>query len=296
MITRPRLLQAANALLYMGPLLAGLAGYGWVSVPIFAAIFTLWQMILRPQDWQVPGSRVVSLVARIVLQVLVVAGCFGVGRALGGIFSYAPGFHPMLPVAMSFLAIPVSRLVWDGWKEEPEPATDPVTMADPRLGAARLLGLPANLPLDEALAEVRGTLKGPQATSCLDLVKGGLSTPGEDRPSLRRALMLWATEPEVVVAESPRGTVRAAWQVCFKDEALLRVFLPRARALLAAFPDRAADFPTLAMLRPAAPGMTDPRLAFEIEEMADALEAIARPRTTAQQTAPEPAPKRQLVA
>lgn len=277
MTTRPRLLQAANALLYMGPLLAGLAGYGWGAVPVFAAIFVLWQMILRPGDWKPGQGRAVARLAQVLIQVLLVAICFGIGSALGGTLAVSPAFHPMLPVAISFLAIPFSRLVFDGWKAEAAAVTAPEEAPDPRQGAAHLLGLPAGLPVDEALAAVRATLRGPDAATSLKLVLGGLATPGEDRPTLRRALILWGTEPEVVVADTPRGTVRAAWQVCFRDESLLRLFLPRARALLAAFPDRLADFPTVAMLRPAAPGTGDPRLAFEIEELADALETLAAP-------------------
>lgn len=296
MSTQPRLLQAANALLYMGPLLAGLADYGWEAVPVFAAIFVLWQMILRPGEWaRAPGQGVARL-GRVVIQVLLVSGCFAAGRALGGTLAVEPGFHPMLPVAVSFLAIPFSRLVWDGWKAEaPKDAPDSAGVADPRLAAAQLLSLASDQTVNDVLAEVRTTLRGPNAASCLSLVLGGLATPGEDRPILRRALVLWGTEPEVLVAGAPKGTVRAAWQVAFRDEALLRLFLPRARALIAAFPDHVADFPTVAMLRPAAPGTTDPRLAFEIEELADAVESLspARPATSR----PEPSmPGRKVAA
>ena len=52
---RLRVLQIATACLYLGPLLAGLGGYGWRVVPVFAAIFLLWLIALRPQEW--PQSR-----------------------------------------------------------------------------------------------------------------------------------------------------------------------------------------------------------------------------------------------
>jgi hypothetical protein len=43
-----RLLMGTTALLYLGPLLAGLRGFGWPVVPVFAAIFVLWLIVLRP--------------------------------------------------------------------------------------------------------------------------------------------------------------------------------------------------------------------------------------------------------
>ncbi|MDZ4097043.1 MAG: hypothetical protein U1D35_19280, partial [Paracoccaceae bacterium] len=118
MHNRLRLLMGANALLYFGPLLAGLGGFGWSLVPVFAAIFVLWLIILRPQEW--PDSladwrrpeTLVALAARAAVQLLLVAVCFGIGRGIGGVLGAVPPFPVMLPIAISFLSIPLARLIW----------------------------------------------------------------------------------------------------------------------------------------------------------------------------------------
>ena len=51
MRSRLRLLMGATALLYLGPVLAGLGGFGWSVVPVFTAIFLLWLIVLRPHQW-----------------------------------------------------------------------------------------------------------------------------------------------------------------------------------------------------------------------------------------------------
>ncbi|MDP4033194.1 MAG: hypothetical protein Q8P60_10150 [Pseudorhodobacter sp.] len=119
MHNRLRLLKGATALLYFGPLLAGLGGFGWALVPGFAAIFLLWQAILRPQewphslaDWQRPDAML-ALAARASLQVLLVVGCFGIGRGLGGVLGVLPPLPMLLPFAVSFLALPLARLLRD---------------------------------------------------------------------------------------------------------------------------------------------------------------------------------------
>lgn len=119
---RLRMLMGATALLYFGPLLAGLGGFGWAVVPAFAAIFMLWLLIIRPQDfprkpadWMRPEA-LVALAARSAVQVLLVLVCFGVGRGIGGVLGSLPGFPLMLPIAISFLSIPLARLIWDPWK------------------------------------------------------------------------------------------------------------------------------------------------------------------------------------
>ena len=51
MQNRVRLLMGASALLYMGPLLAGLSGMGWAALPVFMALFALWLVVMRPAQW-----------------------------------------------------------------------------------------------------------------------------------------------------------------------------------------------------------------------------------------------------
>lgn len=48
---RSRALFATSALLYLGPLLAGLGGYGIETLPVFGIAFMIWLAIVRPGDW-----------------------------------------------------------------------------------------------------------------------------------------------------------------------------------------------------------------------------------------------------
>ncbi len=123
MNTRLRLLKGANALLYFGPLLAGLGGFGWPVVLLFGVIFMGWLFILRPQqwprtlaDWGRPEA-LISLLTQGVVQVLLVAFSFGIGRGIGGVLGAIPPFPLMLPVAISFLSIPFARMIWDPWQD-----------------------------------------------------------------------------------------------------------------------------------------------------------------------------------
>lgn len=119
---RLRLLMASTALLYIGPLLAGLGGFGWGLVPAFIVLFMLWLFILRPQQW--PRSFAewnrpeawTTLATNGVVQVFLVSMLFGIGRGIGGVLGSVPEFPAEVPLAISFLSIPLSRLIWDPWK------------------------------------------------------------------------------------------------------------------------------------------------------------------------------------
>ena len=99
---RHKLLLAVTALLYFGPLLAGMGGFGWSVVPVFLIIFVLWLVVMRPQDW--PQSRAdwrsgdnwVAMAARIAVQVLLVVVLFGVGRGMGGMLGVLPAIPALL--------------------------------------------------------------------------------------------------------------------------------------------------------------------------------------------------------
>ena len=117
MPNRLQIFRVAGVLLYGGPLLAGLGGFGWPVVPVFTAIFLLWLVILRPQewpaslaDWQRPEAMV-ALAARAVVQLLLVALCFGIGRGIGGVLGVTLGLPVLAPIAVSLLSIALARLV-----------------------------------------------------------------------------------------------------------------------------------------------------------------------------------------
>lgn len=118
MSIRPRLAMGATALLYMGPLLAGLAGYGWGLVVGFAVIFLLWLIVMRPAMWPRDpavwkSSEVwVPALGQFAAQVLLIVVCFGIGRGIGGVVGVVPMLSPIAPLAISFVAVPLTRLLW----------------------------------------------------------------------------------------------------------------------------------------------------------------------------------------
>lgn len=138
MTMRRRILMGLNALLYIGPLLAGLAGQGWNMVPLFSMIFLLWLSVIQPGDWPHgrdqwrQRDRQLSVVTQSVVHVLLVVVLFTVGRGLGGILGVLPLYHPMLPVTLAFLAIPMARLAG----AIPVPPVTKEAAADARLQAA----------------------------------------------------------------------------------------------------------------------------------------------------------------
>ncbi len=258
---RLRLLQGAAALLYLGPLLAGLGGYGWRVVPVFSAIFVLWLIILRPHQWprDLAAWRTAlvwaAALGAALMQVLLVTVCFGVGRGIGGIMGFLPLLHPMLPIALSFLAIPLCRLIWDPWKaaemdrfldqaiqQVAKPTPSDFTAADVAVSA--LLQLPGTAPADEVAAQLAAVLDHPQSWARLDMLVVALDRVEPNRDALRRAIILWATEAGVVAKGRPPGTVESAFQVAGLDPVMLRLFLPRALSLIGACPNRHDSFPS----------------------------------------------------
>lgn len=150
MENRRRLMMVANALLYFGPLLAGLGGFGWQYVPVFVAIFVLWLVILQPQEFPINKNEWKSLdawvavTARAIVQLLLVVILFGIGRGIGGVMGTMTGYSPILPIAISFLSIPLARMIWDPWAQPAAPPAHsdhrvpldpaPFAAADPQLG------------------------------------------------------------------------------------------------------------------------------------------------------------------
>ena len=86
MLTRMRLVKGATALLYVGPLIAGLGGFGWTMTLPFTAIFVVWLMILRPEQWPaspeewLTAPAWLAALAQVLSQIVLVAILFGVGR------------------------------------------------------------------------------------------------------------------------------------------------------------------------------------------------------------------------
>ncbi len=119
MLNKITMMRGATALLYLGPLLAGLAGSGWAMVPVFSLLFVLWLLFLRPETWPGTASGAQSgaswlrLASHAAVQVLLVTLFFGIGRGIGGVLGAAIPIPFWLPVVLSTLAILVGRLIWN---------------------------------------------------------------------------------------------------------------------------------------------------------------------------------------
>jgi hypothetical protein len=258
MLTRLRLLKAATALLYVGPLFAGISGLGWGMVAPFVAIFIVWLMVLRPEQWPATPQEWLTLpawgaaFAQVLSQVLLVTVLLAVGRGLGALASFVPVVNPIFPLALSFLAIPLCRILWDSREaanqgvfldEEAEIAQAPRAAAEAAAAIIPLLNLPDSAPDAEVMSKTAISLSGLAADLRLEALAAALSRPSRSHAALRRALVLWCSEPEVVAPARVSNVMARGFVLADGNPDLLRLYVPRAIALIAAFPDRVAEFP-----------------------------------------------------
>ncbi len=295
MLTRMRLVKGATALLYIGPLIAGLCGFGWSMVAPFTAIFVVWLMVLRPEQWPaspeewLSGSAWLAALAQVLSQIVLVAVLFGIGRGLGGLADIGlVSVNPVLPLSVSFIAIPLCRMLWDSHEaaslgyfldDEAETAYGQSAAGDAARAIIPLLNLPDSAPDTQVSTAVADTLAVVTADLRLDALCAALAKPDRSHAALRRALVLWATEPEIVAPGLiPEGMAKA-FTIANGNPDVLRLYVPRAVALLAAFPNRATDFPTPQDLRDAAEADLDPGqdLPAHLQaDLRDGLHALAR--------------------
>jgi hypothetical protein len=266
MQARLRLLKGATALLYFGPLLAGIAGFGWRVVPLFVAISLLWLFILRPQqwprklaDWSRPEA-LIALLTQSVVQLLLVAVSLGIGRGIGGVLGVMPAIPLMLPVAVSFLSIPLARMIWDPWRadagevvldealarlegeEDPAPADDLKRRTEV---AARMVAALDRLPAEAAPELLADHLHAMATQTSHEALRLALMDPiydGSATAVVRRAAAVHATDPAVVDllkgSTYPMAVFRA-----LTDGPTLALFAARCADLVAEKPDRLADCP-----------------------------------------------------
>ena len=264
MQARLRLLKGATALLYFGPLLAGIAGFGWRVVPLFVGIFLLWLFILRPQqwprtlaDWSRPEA-LIALLTQSLVQLLLVAVSLGIGRGIGGVLGVMPAIPLMLPVAVSFLSIPLARMIWDPWRADTgevvldealarlEAEEDPADDLKRRTEvAARMVAALDRLPAEAAPELLADHLHAMATQTSHEALRVALMDPiydGSATAVVRRAAAVHATDPEVV--DLLRGsTYPMAVFRALTDGSTLALFAARCADLVAAKPDRLADCP-----------------------------------------------------
>ncbi|MCU0803125.1 MAG: hypothetical protein MUD11_15425 [Rhodobacteraceae bacterium] len=284
---RARLLKGATALLYLGPLLAGLGGYGWTLVPTFVAIFVLWQMIVRPHQWPTSLSDLqsrdlwVGIAAQIAVQILLVAVFFGVGRGIGGAAGTVPMYSQAVPVAMSFLSIPICRLLWNPWKGDTfeQPADEAPQTLDPnniteRLALADRLLQPlqdmnGRVSEADALRHLQAMAKHVDHTALRDALIVRVCK-GDASQAIRTALVVQTTDPMLMDLLEEDSLTRVL-QALPEDPALVGLFAERVRAAIGDDADLAVCVPPDLALHAMAK-----RLGGEVS---DALLALARLRT-----------------
>ena len=268
MQNRLRLLMAATALLYFGPLLAGLGGFGWAVIPVFAAIFLLWLVIVRPQDfprtladWANPEA-LIGFAARAAVQVLLVLVCFGLGRGIGGVLGSLPALPLMLPIAISFLSIPLARLIWDPWKAQAmdQFLADALVQiengAAPRPGGERAYAEAVTLPLngfadDVSEADLESHLSGLRVlvdeSVIFDLLLARVET-GVASVAAKRALMVMGSNAAMVERMVRPDVPECVMQALATEPDIIARMAERLIIALRQDPDIWADCPNLGFL------------------------------------------------
>lgn len=285
MRNRLRLLMAATALLYLGPLLAGLSGQVWAAVPVFVLIFLLWSIVMRPQSfpraaaaWAEPRIWIGAL-TQLAVQALLVLLLFGLGRGIGGVAGFLPLLHPLLPAAVSALSVPLSRLVWD-----PERAAKIDALLDDALaqigGTSPAEDARRKAELDAEVDRVRARIEAGE-TDLERLAEdvpawqmfqaiSDLKIAGPLRPALRAGLIDFATSPARSMELQGQEAPTFAFMMIEADAGDCARFAARYAALLQADAEAWWDGPSNRLLRvaerrhagtPAAAGLHDLRRA-----------------------------------
>ncbi|NEX47678.1 hypothetical protein [Pseudotabrizicola algicola] len=188
-----RILGVATLPLYIGPLLAGLSGSGWAAVPVFVALMTLWLVVMRPQHWPRQmalwtGQVAVAGAAQVAVHALIVVALFAIGRGIGGVAGVVLPLSPLVPVALAFFAIPLSRLVWT-----PE-AGRRVAAAEPDPMLAALLDLPDDADPVLVADAIAAAVSAPGGAARLARLQAVLAAEGDGHAGLRQGLALWAED------------------------------------------------------------------------------------------------------
>lgn len=261
---KARLLMAATLPLYLGPLLAGLSGMSWAGLPVFAALFALWFVVMRPHEWPRQlsgwtGPVVLRAAAQIAINMVIVVILFGIGRGLAGVAGLSVPLPPFIPVALSFLSIPLSRLAWDPVKgQQMEAVLDDALAqiegfnrgtldaqdagaADPMLTA--LLDLPDDADPVLTAEALDSALRAPGAALRLSQLEDELDYARDKHLGLREALILWATDADRSVEDKLHGVQLTAFYAAGSNPHLLHLFARRAIPLLQAQPGLWYSYP-----------------------------------------------------
>jgi hypothetical protein len=284
------LLRGAVALLYLGPVLAGLSGFVRAQVPIFILLFLGWLVVMRPEiwpqharDWRTSAPWL-ALAGRGLVQAVLVFLSLVVGHSIGFLVGPLP-LPVWLPVLVSGSAILLGRWVWNPAKAaETEALLDDVLR---RVNALTDDAEPDDLPqrlapllaLDEAAPDdlvdrlLDDILEGDPAGSGFSALARRLRNAGAGHMALRRGVIRLATDPSHADMGKGSAAVTKALFIAGTAPDLLTLFLARAEALYAVRPDLWGDYPSPGTLREAAAAVADPAIAGRLLRMADRMEA-----------------------
>jgi hypothetical protein len=210
-------------------------------------------------DWSRPEA-LIALLTQSVVQVLLVAVSLGIGRGIGGVLGVMPDIPLMLPVAVSFLSIPLARMIWDPWRaeagedvldaalarleaeEDPTPAEDLKRRTE---SAARMVAALDRLPAEATTELLADHLHAMATQTSHEALRVALMDPiydGSATAVVRRAAAVHATDPAVVDllqgSTYPMAVFRA-----LTDGPTLALFAARCADLVAERPDRLGDCP-----------------------------------------------------
>ena len=271
MHNRLRLLRLFTGVVYFGPLLAGLTGQGWAMVPAFVGIFLLWSVILYPQMWPHSAADLalheaaVALATLIATQALVVVGLFAVGRGIGGVMALQPALPDVLPVALSLVAVPLARLVWNPRVAAAQAEFDPVLqVAAPthRKGDAAEMVAPLMALGDEVTEDVvqqhLSAISDHIDPVLIRQVLGDAVAGGRASRVAVKALIVHGTDPAISNLMSGSAYPAQAFAAAGRDAELLTLFARRCVMALGDEPDLAADCPGVAAIARAAQQVGDP--------------------------------------
>jgi hypothetical protein len=288
MHNRLRLLQATTALLYLGPLLAGLSGQTGALIPVFVLVFLMWSVILRPHLWPrhprelARTGALLPLVTLTATQVLLVLICFVIGRGIGGALGVQPDLPGYLPLALSFLSVPLSRLIWNplvaeqnaGFdpllhKLDPVPVAEDTAMADAML--AQVMALPDDVA-EEVLQQHLTAIAAHLDPVAIRRGLGDALVSGRASRAAIKALILHATDPAVGDLMSGSTYPAQGFAAAGRDSELLALFARRCLMALQDQPDLAPDCPALADVQRAAQEVGEDGAAVALNRLAGLLE------------------------
>lgn len=277
---RLRLSLIFTLFLYAGPVLAGWSGAGWADWPIFALVFVLWSLLMRPGQWRGGAGVPFNLALMAVLALAALALGWGLALVVD-----SPALPKWLPYAVALVGAGVPRLLSNPAQagELDDLLTNAIdqirasTPDDAPLGPEdqaeldRLLALPDASP--DAAAALAAAVARPDPYDLLLALSAALDVKNPPRRALRRALIEWETDA-ARLGKRPHPLPRNAFDLAGQDVDLIALYLDRAAPLLAANPVMWSDYPDPSDLAAANHGLP-PELARRLQDHIDAIEQAA---------------------